>query len=139
MTKHVQQFIEQNIESIEKKDWLNVFFSWYLHWGESAGFTTAQDNINIEELLSVLEVAFPHVREESHSARMEILKTKFCDYIHMLEHIPGLHNKKISWDEASDYLNSLLGLQEDSKSAFRSAAEECGYVIKGSSLIFEVD
>ena len=33
---------------IEKADWLNVFFSWYLHWGQSAGFAPAQDQINYQ-------------------------------------------------------------------------------------------
>ena len=133
MTDHVKRFIEENIEFIEEEDWRGVFLSWYLHYGSG---NNVQDLKYVNELFNVLEQAFPNVKTDSHDDRMEIIVDNFVDYIHMKESDPNV--TRIQWGGGSDYLLSGLGFQEENKSHFRTAAKQCGYIIKGPLLVFNI-
>ena len=133
MTDHVKRFIEDNIEFIEEEDWRGVFLSWYLHYGSG-------DNIKdlryVNELFDILQTIYPNVQVDSHDDRMEIIVDNFVDYIHMKENDPDAI--KVSWSGAHNYLLSGLGFQEENKSHFRRAAQQCGYRIKGYVLQFDI-
>ena len=133
MTDLVKRFIEENIEFIEKEDWRGVFLSWYLHYGLG-------DNIKdlrcVNELFNILQTIYPNVQVDSHDARMEIIVDNFVDYIHIRERDPDTIT--VGWSGAHDYLLSGLGFQEENKSHFRRAAQQCGYKIKGPVLQFNI-
>ena len=133
MTAYIKRFIEEHIEAIEKQDWRGVFLSWYLHWGSG---NNTQDLNYVNELFDILQIVYPNVQVDSHDDRMEIIVDQFVDYIHMKENDPDA--MEVKWSRANDYLQSGLGFQEENKSHFRRAAQQCGYIIRGHILQFDI-
>ena len=64
MIQAVKEFIEHNIDSIDKHDWETVFKSWYLY----------RKDYYFDDFIEILEQAGIDVLEESYEVRAEILQ-----------------------------------------------------------------
>ena len=125
MTKHIKDFIEENIQEIENEDWYGVFFSWYLHW---ATYNTIKDTELIDELFDVLENAFDNVIFDSLDAREIIVQDAMEEYINARANNP--HADNISFTAVTDALNSHLNLDVGTLlTIFKDAAKSCGFVV----------
>ena len=115
------------------EDWKGVSLNWYLHYGSGDNI---KDLRHVNELFDILQTVYPNVQVDSHDDRMEIIVDNFVDYIHMKELDPDAI--QVSWSGAHNYLLSGLGFQEENKSHFRRAAQQCGYTIRGYVLQFDI-
>lgn len=124
LSKHIQSFVEENINYIEEQDWKTTFFSYYLHWGS---MDVQIDYKHMQELFDVLGVIDPNVVQDSFNVRAEIIQDQmeYSIYDHPFD-IGPLHFKSLIRT-----LTSWLGFDEaDLYSIFVNAAENCGVEIK---------
>ena len=131
ITKHIKDFIEENITYIENEDWYGVFFSWYLHWGT---FNLEKDKALISELFGVLRKAFDNVMFDSLDARKTIVQDAMEEYINA--RADNSNAVTVSYTAAVDNLNSRLALERDDLlEVFRDAAKQCGFDANNSLVI----
>ena len=125
MTKHIKEFIEENISEIENEDWYGVFFSWYLHWGT---YDLRRDKQWISELFGVLKKAFDNIIYDSLDSRMIIVQDAMEEYINARASNPNSSN--VSFTAVCDALNSRLDLEADTLlKIFKDAAKSCGFIV----------
>ena len=95
MVEDVKEFIEYNIDYIDKHDWETVFKNWYIY----------DKDYYFDDFIGVLEQANIDVIEESRVARTNVLqgisKIIFSNLSQMY--------KLITFDMVYEKLNSLLG------------------------------
>ena len=133
MTDLIKRFIEENIEFIEKQEWYNLFYSWYMHFGDN---NTSIDARNLRELTEALEIVYPDFGFEAKHAQQEVLLDKMEQYINDCVQV-GI--KQIRYTSCIDSLSSLFGIHEFFlKSTFKQAAENCGFEL-GRNYIIEVE
>ena len=131
MTKHIKNFIEENIHEIENEDWYGVFFSWYLHW---ATYDVIKDKRLLSELFGVLKKAFDNVMFDSLDFRMIIVQDAMEEYINARANNP--HANNISFTAVCDALNSRLDLEADTLlKIFKDAAKSCGFIVSNDLTI----
>ena len=126
MTKHIKEFIEENISEIENEDWYGVFFSWYLHWGT---YDLRRDKQWISELFGVLKEAFDNVIFDSLDSRIIIIQDAMEEYINARANNPNANN--ISFTAVCNVLNSRLDFDSDTLlKIFKDAAKQCGFIVR---------
>lgn len=107
MTHHVQEFIESTIDLIDKKEYHEVFTTWYFHYYD--GEDTRSDSQNLQELFNVFNAADIDLYEDSEKARKEIIAEHMYDYIDDI-----LSNdsdaSEITLPEVIKHLNSKLSI-----------------------------
>ena len=101
MTKHIKNFIEENILEIENEDWYGVFFSWYLHWST---YDVMIDRLLMNELFNILKNAFDNVMFDSLDARIIIVQDAMEEYINTRANNP--HSNNISFEIKQKYRQS---------------------------------
>ena len=104
MNQNVKEFIEQNIDLIEQKDWTNLFDKWYTKYYM---FDKTVDNTQIIELFDILqEIGITLYEHEL--ARRELIKRYFNEYI---EDKIFTNEKTITGTSAILSLHSWLGVE----------------------------
>lgn len=76
MNTIVKNFIEQNIELIEQRDWENLFSIWYNDY-----CNYGDDNKEVEEIFQIIDSTGIATRIESRAARWNILEKHVIDYV----------------------------------------------------------
>lgn len=127
MTDLIKRFIEENIEFIEKQEWYNLFYSWYMHFGDN---NTSIDARNLRELTEALEIVYPDFGFEAKEAQQKVLLDKMEDYINNCVQIGKKH---IRYTSCIDTINSLFGIHEYFlKQLFKQAARNCGFGVSSN-------
>ena len=104
MTEFVQEFIEDNIDAIDEKDWEEVIEQWYSN--ASSNFVYNDDEFN--ELSQVMSAAGIDFMQESLKARTDFMKNLFSQILH--EELEGM-----SWRGSNEIKKSdiLIALDSD--------------------------
>lgn len=97
MTKGVKEFIEYNIDYIEKDDWETVFKNWYIY----------NKDYYFDDFIHTLEQAGIDVWEESYEVRANILKNIAKNVFTNL----SSRNVTVTFQDLGSELNSLMGLE----------------------------
>lgn len=106
MTKFVQEFIEDNIDAIDHKDWEEVIEHWY---SNASSITYNDDEFN--ELSQVMSTAGIDFMQESLKARTDFMRNIFSQILH--EEIEGM-----SWRDNSEIKKSDILMILDSDLGF---------------------
>ena len=97
MVQAVKEFIEHNIELIDKHDWKEVFLNWYAY----------NKDYYFDEFIETLEQAGINVWEESYRARARLLG----DIAQMrFLHLITLY-RTVTFEQIGQELSSLLGFE----------------------------
>ena len=97
MTNSVKEFIEHNIDYIEKQDWETVFKKWY----------TDGDDYYFDDLIQTFRQANIDVIEESKAARANVLQSESKIIFSNLSQMFNMITFYMVYEE----LNSLLGFE----------------------------
>lgn len=97
MTNSVKEFIEHNIDYIEKQDWETVFKNWY----------TDGDDYYFDDLIQTFRQANIDVIEESKAARANVLQSESKIIFSNLSQMFNMITFYMVYEE----LNSLLGFE----------------------------
>ena len=121
MTDTVKEFIEDNIDAIEEKDWDEVIEQWYSN--ASSNFVYNDDDFN--ELSQVMSAAGIDFMQETLKARTEFMKNLFSQILH--EELEGMTWRGSNEIKKSDILMTLdsdLGfIREDLEPILDDVAE----------------
>ena len=97
MIQAVKEFIEHNIDSIDKHDWKEVFLNWYAY----------NKDYYFDEFIETLEEAGIDVWKESYEARARLLG----DLAQMrFLHLITLY-RTVTFEQIGQELSSLLGFE----------------------------
>ena len=97
MVQAVKEFIEHNIDLIDKHDWKEVFLNWYAY----------NKDYYFDEFIETLEQAGINVWEESYRARARLLG----DIAQMrFLHLITLY-RTVTFEQIGQELSSLLGFE----------------------------
>ena len=121
MTDNVKEFIEDNIDAIEEKDWDKVIEQWYSN--ASSNFVYNDDDFN--ELSQVMSTAGIDFMQETLKARTEFMKNIFSQLLHEeLEGMTWRGNNEIKKSDILMTLDSDLGfIREDLEPILDDVAE----------------
>ena len=97
MTNSVKEFIEDNIDDIEKQDWETVFKNWY----------TDGDDYYFDDLIQTFRQANIDVFEEAKAARANVLQSESKIIFSNLSQMFNMITFYMVYEE----LNSLLGFE----------------------------
>lgn len=97
MNKVVKEFIEYNIEVIEKEDWNELFLNWYAY----------RKDYYFDDMMEVLEVAIPNIWTVTWEARAGMLRELAT---HVFTNLSN-RNKRVTFENITEELNSLFGFE----------------------------
>lgn len=130
MNDLVKRFIEENIEFIEKQEWYNLFYSWFMHFG---GPDRSVEERNLKELTEAIEIVYPDFGFEAKEAQQKVLLEKMEDYINFCFQIG---KKQIRYTSCIDSLNTTFGIHEYFlKNTFKQAAKNTGFELNRNYII----
>lgn len=97
MTQAVKEFIEYNIDYIEKDDWETVFKNWYIY----------NKDYYFNDFIDILEQAGIDVWEESYEIRAKVLKNIAKNVFTNL----SSRGVTVTFQDIGSELNSLMGFE----------------------------
>lgn len=113
MVKAVKEFIEYNIDIIEKEAWDELFLNWYAY----------RNDYYFDDMMEVLEVAIPNIWTLTWEARAAMLRE-------LATHVFGnLSNKskRVTFENITQELNSLFGFEgQDLIDVLDQSAKQAG-------------
>ena len=113
MIQAVKDFIEYNIEVIEKEDWNDLFLNWYAY----------RNDYYFDDMMEVLEVAIPNIWTLTWEARANILRELAT---HVFTNLSN-RNKRVTFETIAQELNSLFGFEgQDLIDVLDQAAKQAG-------------
>ena len=119
MTQAIKEFIEHNIDHIDKHDWKEVFLNWYAY----------NKNYYFDEFIETLEEAGIDVWKESYAARARLLG----DLAQMrFSHLIRLY-KTVTFEKICEELSSLLGFEGQELIDILNRAAISANLIKGKN------
>ena len=132
----VQEFIESTIDLIEKKEYYEVFTTWYLHYYDSEGL--GKDYQNIQELFQIFEAVDLNLYNDSEAARKDIIAEHMHDYMDdVLTNDPDV--SEITLSEIVRHLNSKLGISLiDLNNLFKDASQRLSSTHNITRLPFKI-
>ena len=97
MTQAVKEFIEYNIDVIEKSNWDELFLNWYAY----------RKDYYFDDMMEVLEVAIPNIWTLTWEARANMLRELAT---HVFANL-SMRNKRVTSENITSELNSLFGFE----------------------------
>ena len=131
MTPFIKNVIEDEIDTIEQKDWETFFTAWYT---EYSALTTSTDIDHLRELFKVLSEADIMAEEESYQIRKDIVQSAMKMIIkELFDNSPDL--EKISMVRIVNELQSRLYLSlTELVPLYKEAVDQAGYKLAKDSL-----
>ena len=113
MVKTVKEFIEYNIDIIEKEAWDELFLNWYAY----------RKDYYFDDMMEVLEVAIPNIWTLTWEARAAMLKELATHVFTILSY----KKNRITFENITEKLNSLFGFEgQDLINVLDQAAKQAG-------------
>ena len=113
MTQAVKEFIEYNIDVIEKSNWDELFLNWYAY----------RKDYYFDDMMEVLEVAIPNIWTLTWEARAAMLRELAT---HVFTNL-SMRNKRVTFENITSELNSLFGFEgQDLIDVLDQAAKQAG-------------
>ena len=113
MLKPVKEFIEYNIDIIEKEDWNELFLNWYAY----------RHDYYFDDMMEALETAFPNIWKITQEARATILENVTISGFSNLSY----KSKRVTFENITQKLNSLFGFEgQDLIDVLDQAAKQAG-------------
>lgn len=113
MIPAVKEFIEYNIDVIEKEDWNEFFLNWYAY----------RHDYYFDDMMEVLEVAIPDIWTLTWEARASMLRELAT---HVFTNISN-RSKRVTFENIAQELNSLFGVEgQDLIDVLDQAAKQAG-------------
>ena len=113
MVQEVKEFIEYNIDVIEKQNWDELFLNWYAY----------RNDYYFDDMMEILEVAIPDIWKLTWEARAAMLKELATHVFTMLSY----KKNRITFENITEELNSLFGFEDqDLINVLDQAAKQAG-------------
>ena len=121
MTDNVQQFIEENITTIEQQDWQKLFDDWYFCYSM---MNRDVDYKQLQELFDIFRESGINLAKESEIARQSLIVKYMHEYV---EEMQFMGEERVTWAGAVNSLHSRLGVNLlDTKKLFQDVCESNG-------------
>lgn len=113
MIQFVKEFIEYNIDIIEKEDWNELFLNWYAY----------RHDYYFDDMMEVLERAFPNIWKLTQEARAHVLENIALSVFTNISY----RSKRVTFENILEELNSLFGFEgQDLMDILDQAAQQAG-------------
>lgn len=132
----IEQFIERNIDDIDRSEWGVVLEDWYnlAEWGT---ISWAQESTLLSEVLTIFYTVLDAEPKDVKDCAKEVLEDKINDIIY--EKVSQTNDRFISYDDIYSNVMSNLGLDVDEvRSLIYEAADQRGYDVRESGFYTEV-
>lgn len=124
----IVEFIERNIEDVERAEWGVVLESWYnlVEWGT---ISWALEDTLLSELLTIFYDVLGADPKDVKECAKEVLEDKIGDIIY--EMVSSTNDRFISYDDIYSQVMSNLGLDADEvHSLIHEAVDQRGYDLR---------
>ena len=113
MNKFVKEFIEYNIDTIEKENWNELFLNWYAY----------RNDYYFDDMMEVLEVAIPNIWRLTWEARASVLENvAICVFTNL-----SYRCKRVTLEMMTAELTSVFGFEgQDLIDVLDQAAKQAG-------------
>ena len=131
----IEEFIERNIDDIERAEWGVALESWYnlVEWGT---ISWALEDTLLSELLTIFYDVLGADPKDVKECANEVLEDKIGDIIY--EKVGSTNDRFISYDDIYSQVMSNLGLDADEvHSLIHNAVDERGYDLRASGFYTE--
>lgn len=131
----LEEFVERNIDDIERAEWGVVLEDWYnlVEWGN---ITWALEDTLLSELLTIFYDVLGAEPKDVKDCAKEVLEDKISDIIY--EKVSQTNDRFISYDDIYSDVMSNLGFDADEvRSLIYTAADQCGYDLRQNGFYTE--
>lgn len=131
----IEEFIERNIEDVERAEWGVVLEAWYncVEWGN---ISWALEDTLLSELLSIFYDVLGADPKDVKDCAKEVLEDKIGDIIY--DKVSQTNDRFISYDDIYSNVLSNLGLDADEvRSLIHEAVDQRSYDARASGFYTE--